>query len=281
MSIFKLTTKLRALLGLPVNIPVPSISTSATKGSIELQLAALLKLSVHSASLNGAKDFLSVEDSVRHCVEQTEKAQSYCSYILRKDRTQEDLKRRGYVFAEWRLDFVCPDKYHIMQGVWLEDLNDVLFDEWITLGKEHYTCQLVWLRADDGLDYRPHRILLVEKYLEILSRADLTSARMYHYRNVSYLLVEYRVTELPTVFSEIGGPTKGVFNISIWVNASTALIAKAVVASEDQREFEQVFTAYNEEVVVKQPHIGMKPTPGQPGSYTVTDNRRFPSPFHE
>ena len=251
------------------------------KGPTQVKLANLLNLSVHSASPNAAKDFLSAQEIVRLCVEQNETARTYCSYTLVRDRTKESLRRKDYVSLAWRLDFVRPDKYHVRQAFLLEDLSDVLFDEWITVEKEHYTCPMVWLRADDVLDHRPHGVLLAEKYLDFLKSDNPESARMYRYRDVPYLLLEYHGTELPAVFCGVGLSTTGVFHTSLWINAATTLLAKAVVVSEDQCELEQVFAAYNEEVVVTQPHIGMEPAPGEPGRYTVTDNRRIPSPFHQ
>ena len=292
MPISKLTSKFLSLLGLSGEVQsaisgeVPSaikalMSVSATKGPTEAELASLLDLSVHSASQDAAEDLLSGQESVRLCVEETKNARSYCGYTLVRDRTRKSLRGRDYVSLAWRLDFMRPDKYHVRQAVLLEDLSDVIFDEWITIGKEHYWFGPNWLRTDDALDQRPHRVLLAEKYLEFLSSASPISVGMYRYRDAPYLLLEYQVIELPTDFCGVSLTTKGMFHISIWVNASTTLLAKAVVVSEDQCELEQVFAAYNEEVVVKQPHVGMEPTPGEPGTYTVTDTRRIPSPFHE
>ena len=157
-----------------------------------------------------------------------------------------------------------------------------MFDEWITIQKEYYWRGPAWLRADDARDQRPVRFFLVDQYVEIMSSANPINARRYQYQDSSYLLVEYDVQELPGGCSEVAPPQmERPFHVSIWVDSSTELLAKAVVASKDQRSIEQVFTAYNEEIVVTQPHIGMEPSHDKPGSYVVTDNRQFPVPFHQ
>jgi len=280
----KLASKLRAFLGLPSAVGVPSaiqaLINVSEEGPTKTSLSNVLNLSIHSAAPNGDKDLISAKQSAHLCVEQQERIRSYSSYTLVRNKARKSLRGRDFVYLAWRLDFVRPDDFHVRQAYLLDDLSDVLLDEWITLGKEHYWFGPNWLRADDALNHRPHHVLLAEKYLDLLKNEGPLSAQQFQYLDLPYLLLKYRVTELLQDFSGIGFSAKGVVDVGIWIDSSTNLLAKAVIESEDQSEFEQVFAAYNEVVVVKQPHIGMQPTPGKPENYTVTDTRRIPSAFH-
>jgi len=244
------------------------------------KLADLLNLSPRSATPSMADGLLSVQQCTDLCIQKTRRAHSYCSYSLVRDRSRAELKSRDYVYLGWRLDFSCPDKYHVRQAFLPEDVSDVLLDEWIAIGNEYYTCLPVWLRADNGADLRPRSSLLPEKFLEILNVASPVRTQRYQYHDEPYLLFEYHMTELPASFGEVQLPTAGDFHLSLWVDLTTNLLVKAVVSSAERSELEQAFAAYNEDVLVKQPHIGMEPVPEVQGRYVVIDNRRMPFPFH-
>ena len=254
--------------------------SSARGETTEQRLAALLQLTSETSSAAEPLDVPSAEAAVRKCVERTGKARTYCARVVEQDSSREDIKKRDYVWLEYRLDFVGPDMYHVRQLVWPRDAGDGFFDEWITIGDEHYTCPMVWLRADELRSRRPHRDLLVERYLKILQNTPHTSSAVREYRAEVYRVLHYGFDTPPSGFYEDDGAGSGTIRLSVWINVTTNLLAKVVIETDGITR-QQVFTSYGQKVRVVRPPVGMERSADDPELCIITDNRRPAVRFHE
>jgi hypothetical protein len=191
---------------------------------------------------------------------------------------------------EWRLDFAQPDNFHVAQAV----REDGDYDEWITIGADHYLRPAIWLRNDNERNNTLNHFLLVEKYLWILRCFDPVSGRLFRYLMRPYLLVEYKLSAIRDL-----GPSADVLNsaisnvhtgchASIWIDLESNRVTKGQIhlrgqnpnGSEIALDVQQSFSSYNQDVQVIRPHIGLEPDPIKPGTYIVTDNHIYPTPFY-
>src|SRR5262249_15802441 len=112
----------------------------------ELDLQALRSLSSRSVS----KESADVSDPKRialRCAQETEKAPPYISELTIRDRTQKELASSDYARLGFQIDFVKPDQYHVIQKAW-SGRPDYDYDEWVTLGSEHYDNVVVsWMKT--------------------------------------------------------------------------------------------------------------------------------------
>jgi hypothetical protein len=253
-----------------------------SKGPTESKLTDLINLSIQTASKE-LKRLTRPKETAIMCYEITKKARTYCSRWVIRDLSQESLRERDYVLAQWRLDFVRPDKYHITQAIWDVELGE-LWDEWVAIGKENYQNSGLWIRTEDGRHDELNRLLLVENLLDFLRNEDPISSDLYGYLQKSYLLLEYK----DPISSEFGlrlieeykDLQNRRFEVRVWIDLETGFLAKGEVivkgkTSEGEHvhgEVQQVFTSYNQDVKVNPPPW-LNAVPNDRGELICTDDR--------
>jgi len=252
----------------------------------ETVLSRLLNLTAPAGSPSPPSSS-SPEVTILKCLDLTAKARSYCSRLVETDKTSR---------VEWRLDFRGPDNFHVAQAASSESARSKReFDEWITIGTEHYRRAAVWFRHDNGRNEKLNRLLLVDKFLHLLRALSPVSAETVIQSGQKYLSLQYKIDAvgefgpLDDIFGPVLSTDCSACQAQIWLDVGSSLIVKGQLLLQSRKsdgsevgiEIHQAFTCYGEDIRVTRPRIGMKPSADKPGTYIVTDNRIWPSPFHE
>lgn len=232
----------------------------------ETKLASLLKLSIYSAK-RYPQLLPAPKEAVLTCVEVTRQARAYCSRLIVKDLSRKNPTPRDYAI-QLRIDFAKPDKYHVTQAAWDDELGE-LFDEWVSIGKEHYQNAGLWIQVDDEESMNQtnalNRSLSVETLLDILRYDDPVSSHVYRYRQSRYLLLEYKAPKSSKssrgYFEACSSLLNSHCEMRIWLDLDRSLLAKGELVYEGQNSegehvhgrVQQVFTSYNENVQVRPP----------------------------
>ena len=232
---------------------------SATKA----ELRALRGLSPSSASPEPG-ELPDPGQIARRCAEETEKASSYLTERLIVDRTLEYLKPKDYISMEWQAQFVKPDRFHVTQ-VTREPDGSEPYDEWITIGQEHYDYIGYWFRLKEkstrvGLNHT----MGPEQCLGILRSEQPCSALLHHYRDQRYTLLQYEIRD-EQHFPGLGDEVEFPFHVRFWIEANSKLLAKVetVIQPRDPArkgvpgELVHTFAAYGLKLHIEPPEPWM------------------------
>ncbi len=230
----------------------------------ELVLQGLRTLSTRSAS-KGSEDVSDPKKIALRCAQETEKAPSYISELAIRDRTQKELASRDYVRLAWRIDFVRPDRYHVIQKGWGGG-PDYVYDEWVTLGSEHYDNVGVWMKSDGTGRAKLNPRFRADKYLPMLRTEEPKSAAVYHHLGRLYYLLEYESADLGD-FANFSESLIGPAHFRIWIDSETGLLAKGEFAARNKEpagketpfELEQAFAGYGLDIQIKAPQVQLGP----------------------
>jgi len=265
------------------------MSSTRKKGPTEANLSRLLNATTPSAA-KLASCAAAPKDAILRCLDLAASAQTYCSRLVMAQETKYSSGRSRSSIVEWRLDFKQPDVFHVAQTVREDGDND----EWITIGTEHYIRAAIWLRNDARRNDKLNHFLLVEKYLVLLRSFDPVSARLFRYLMRPYLLVEYMLSDTSALGTWAGLLNSAISTVPagcqalIWIDLESNRVAKGQLqlqsenpdGSEIVLDVQQAFTNYDKDVHVLRPRVGLEPDPNKPGTYIVTDNHIYLTPFH-
>jgi len=226
----------------------------------ELALQALRNLSTRSAS-KGSEDVSDPKKIALRCVQETAKAPAYASELIVRDRTQKELASRDYVTLVWRIDFVKPDRYHVNQKGWSGG-PDYVYDEWVTLGSEHYDNAGLWMKSEGTGRVNLNPFFKADKYLTILRTEEPKSAAVYHRLSRRYYLLEYESASLGD-FATFSESLIGPAHFRLWIDSATGLLAKGELAARNKEtagketpfELEQAFAGYGLDIQIKAPQV--------------------------
>lgn len=87
----------------------------------------------------GGADVLATASVIARAVQTMELLESYRSIAVLRNREDESLKVRDFVAIDWPCRFVVPDRIYVFQAGGRD------FDEWITVGEQHYWNLGFWL----------------------------------------------------------------------------------------------------------------------------------------
>lgn len=209
--------------------------------------------------LDADKDSGNIADAKQtalSCSGVTGNARSYCCRLTIYDSAQTDVEMIRY-----GLDFESPDKFHITQ--WANDavLGEV-FDEWITIGADHYQNAGLWGKVPDLRNEKLNSALLSKHYLSFSRDPDSIPSGVYHTTDEKHVVLRYRDVSLDAAFFEGGRDIE----LDIWIDTETGFLAKAVVVqtvASDTGEAGQVrcvhvFSCYNQEFGIKPPPLNIE-----------------------
>ena len=265
------------------------ISSTGRKGPTEANLSQLLNATTPTTA-KLASCAAEPKDAILRCLNLAASARTYCSRLVMAQETKYSSERSRSSIVEWRLDFTQPDDFHVAQAV--RENGD--YDEWITIGNNHYIRAAIWLRNDEERNDTLNHFLLVEKYLVLLRSFDPVSARFFRYLMRPYLAVEYKLWDISALGTSGSLLNSAISNVHagcqafIWIDLESNRVAKGQLqlksenpdGSEIVLDVQQAFTNYDKDVHVVRPHIGLEPDRNNPGTYIVTDNHIYPTPFH-
>jgi len=241
-------------------ISQPHPESFAEVGEVKAALNSLLDLSDKTAKKNAAAR-LDWRDIARGSVQRTSEARAYCSRTLLKDFTDSTPKPKDHILIRWRLDFVKPDRWHVIQEAW--EAGGTLYDQYIIVGSETYQNVGMWVQAEREGVAELNRSLLVNSMLAILQYEGPKNSAVYDYLGEQYLLLEYPQPTSPERqqgFLRTLTGLKGTCQIQLWVSLKTGFLAKGAILFDGtvdkervHGEIHQVFTSYNEDIHVDPP----------------------------
>ena len=228
----------------------------------ELDLQALMGLSV-SAAAREPEEVSEPKKIGLRCADETEKPPAYISELVLIDRTRKELASKDYIGLAWRLDFAKPDRYHVNQKGW--GGQDYEYDEWVTIGSEHYNNVGLWVKWVDSGRIKLNSLLRVEKYLLLLRAQEPKSASVYHYRDRSYYVLEYESSDLGG-FAAFSDLLIGPAHFRIWIDSETGLLAKGEFVARTKEpkgkevpfELQQTFAGYGSEIHIEAPQVQVR-----------------------
>ena len=130
---------------------------------------------------------------VRRCAAFLDSAQSYCSRLVIRDFSREDLKDKDDKVIEWDLRFQSPDRHHVMQVIWGDRLLQGAVDEWIDIGLERYqSVGIAWMQIswEEGFAAQD-RGLRVENWAHLLREETAIRAWSAVAGESEYVVLEY------------------------------------------------------------------------------------------
>lgn len=252
------------LIAVVVLLAMPEYRQELRERKIQGEFRRLMRISPETAP-NNQDDLAQSKEMAVKCIEVTAQVRTYRSWPLLRDIERKDNRPS----IEWQFAYARPSSYHVRQSAWPEDLPEGEFDEWATIGTDHYETPL-GTSIPEMRNERPNRFLLVDKYLEFLRTTDPISATRYRSGRRAYVLLEYKTRKVPESFRDFGdlrGVAKSGLHVWIWIDAQTALLTKAVVGFEGQSpdgerfhlEFQQVFTDFNKNISIEAPSTQFDP----------------------
>jgi len=162
------------------------------------------------------------------------------------------------LLAEWWMEHVRPDRFHVEQTAWTEGVSN----RWLSIAGAHYAFFGIWVPAEDavqsGMDYaRWNRFLRVDKYAKLLERsATVETAPGPDGR---HWLARVEATDWADFAEGVEGA--GAHDVTLWFNEDTNLLERARVrmASPDPDEpdlvIEQLVTDYDGSIRIEAPRV--------------------------
>jgi hypothetical protein len=190
--------------------------------------------------------------------------------MVGKNPRSEKLRGQNYIFIHWRIDHVCPDRWHVTQTLWDHSLGR-RNDEWVTVGKRNYQKAGLWFRTEDSHNEEINHRLLVDNLLNILKETEPTSSRLYQYQGRKYLLLQYTSSALSNLRPQKLGFSEKVeelYEAQIWICLKSGFLVKGVYLFEIKPpeaelvhlELHHMFTCFNENIrVIPPPWLNIGP----------------------
>jgi hypothetical protein len=192
-------------------------------------------------------------------------------------------------YMRHRIDFKRPAIFFITQRAFDSELG-VLYDQWISIGKQNYQNAGLWSQTEDGRHDEINSSLTVNNYAEIIRSNTPTSHQIYSYSGKEYLILEFRTPVsgkfspiLKDILDECPESVKDSCQVTIWIDLSSELLSKAEIYIQDETHgdvaISQVFACYNEEINIEPPPwLNIKKSSN--GSGVITDTKVFKIPHY-
>ena len=221
----------------------------------ETRLQKLINLSINTATKGTSSDVDDPKGIALKCVEKTEVARAYSTRRIFWNLTSNSRD----CLIQHRCDFIAPDRYHVSQVMW-DSNRELYYDEWVTLGNQHYQNAGLWTLSGNPEKVNNYReddsYLLVNYFLTVLRIDKSVSSDSYQYQGSNYLVLKYENTSVDLV-----GPEQEIKELRIWISLDTYLLAKVELIIQGQTpkgdeiltEMQHAFTAYNEKIEVRPP----------------------------
>ncbi len=190
---------------------------------------------------------------------------SYCSRAILQEISDNTSPEELIL---WQLEYAKPDKFRVSQ-VAGED-----YDEWVTLGNEHFRSPLFSRRpGSDTLqegDIILSHSLLVDNYIDVIKKITADTVCVFRTGNRHYVVLSYqysaasnfkfRLFASSSEDDEADGPSMD--NTSIWIDNDSHFIVKAEIHFREVNpddttlkhvRFMQLFTCQNENILIVPP----------------------------
>lgn len=228
-----------------------------------------------SDSVAPRSDAVGWVDIVQRCLARMDDVRTFCSRSVLRDFCATTLAEHDYIGLVWRLDFAYPDRFHVTQQMWDDEL-EWLIDEWVSIGDANYgNCGLWFLK--EPTDTETNQSLTSAGFLEVLCHEDPSSQEFYQPHGDAYLRLLYSnpdLTQSPNdQLRAFAGADESMIiedhQVEVWVDLRTGLLVKGCAeirgttkdgshADSESPErvhlcFEQMFACFDEKIIVEPP----------------------------
>jgi len=226
----------------------------------EISYAKLKSLEIENFIENN--NLIDTEKIIKNIIGALDGIKSYQSRLIMRDYTNDKLKPKDYIFIELRFGYEKPDKFSVEQ--YANEDNGSVYDMWTSINGNHYDLLPVlgWIEEKDAesiknknnLNYE----LSLEKYIKLMEQNNTGAINLYEENkdNTSYYIIKYNSPRW--VFFKYG--IKDIrYNIQLWVDKNSLLLAKAIIKlnAKDEKsgkdivyDFIQLLTNYNNVTVL-------------------------------
>jgi len=194
----------------------------------------LMLLTVEAAPAEWPAANLNARTLAKKFAKTTDKKRSYRSELAVIDRANSELQSKDFLTLHWAMDYLAPDRYHVMQMGWEQQGHEYVYDEWIDLKAEHFDNAGFWakLKKSDATDIRTRigQSLRADDLVKLLASTAPATLTEHHFRGRRYHAFLFPLDPasslvcFPVKYSSV---VDGPFNVRIWVDADTGLLAKA------------------------------------------------------
>lgn len=166
--------------------PEKSLATEFSPGNenfgpTEIKLHELINSQPELNNTN--QDEIHIKDVSRRCLETTSRARSYCS------RIREDDISRNQTLAQWRIDFVRPDRWFVSQEVLEPD--GTIYDQWISIGSDEFHNAGFWMQTNELVRSDFNNSTSIDAYLDILKKSEPTTVTRCQSNSGEHFIIQY------------------------------------------------------------------------------------------
>jgi hypothetical protein len=156
---------------------------------------------------------------------------------------------------EWRIDAARGDRYHVLQSAGKE------YDEWVTVGKDHYRNAGLWFRPPANLaaaDANLNRFLSPDKFLRVMGSAEPAASGEVVFGTGQLRMLEYNIQLGPDFVPVLQRGLAEPAQVRLWIDVQTHLLVKGEVTVRDsvsgkQLRFEQTYAGQQIPVRIEPP----------------------------
>jgi hypothetical protein len=217
-------------------------------GATESQLRKLLALQIKDAEPATKEQ---VEATVVKTLDRDRDTRAYCAKRV--------VKNDNYALGTWRLDHVCPDRWHVSQEL-REPGGKADYDEWITVGDKTFQNAGMWFEMEKGFNDTDNSSLTIKYYLDMLRSLVPKSAAIVQARFCVLTFVPpFDQPDNPLL--QVCNSVRGHCELQLWINVQSCQLVRVALRAEGvdedgnalDTELLHVFAAYNEPIVVEPP----------------------------
>ena len=208
---------------------------------------------------------INIKELLNSSIEKTKKALSYRSRVFLAENEIKFPPQNGIM---WQLEYVKPDKFRVSQQAGKD------FDEWITLGKEHFRGPGFPMTFGSNpfmaQDTKLTRSLLVDRYINSVKEVFPDSFGVHQLGDQLLYQLVYRgatAEKFRVGFFELDSNDRGAEEISliqanIWIDLYSHYIVRIGLvlheksineSSQRKARFVLLFTSYNEDIIIVPP----------------------------
>ncbi|MBI4460726.1 MAG: hypothetical protein HY648_11805 [Acidobacteria bacterium] len=254
------TTTFRAILLLALAAAWPA--TAQAQRAIDAGIRASLKQNLDLSPSNSQQQTGEAPDAAaiaKRCADEMQKARSYVSLLVMRDRSDSTLAPIGYVALTWETEFLSPDRYRISQV----GPDGAAANQYTVIGEDYYHPMVGLLDLNDFPDIPDlAKAVGAAKYIHILRQESPKSASVRTYRNRRYYVLEYQNLN-PSQFGAVGEWAKTLPQVRFWIDADSGLLHKvgfAMAPGQKQAEatpsdIDESFAGYGSELQIEVPRV--------------------------
>ena len=221
------------------------------------------------------------------CLKKMYKTKSYCSRMVLQDFLNDKLSAPDFIWANFRVDYVGPDRWHVTQQGVDRDAR-VVWDGWISIGSRNYQHIGMWVQTADNHNDIQNLKLSIGALLSIVTEQTPVTIQLYRRHRTVYVVARYSWIAVKASVSRYWGVNAdeadmGMGELDVWIDVRTSAIIKGEISAHDGPRkvgtISQAFACFDENIKVTEPPW-LNGVLNRSGAYTVLDSRVAAMPHH-